>query len=177
MSSRSNIRSSYRFLTPSPATATDPHPSFEMDESDLYSPNTLLPTAVEPSPARSSSSQRAAASRRSESAPTHPSSLPVDVPDWSKILMGEYRKGGGGYDDGDDEYARFDGDEESGNTTGRGRRGTVTVPPHEFLARQAAKSTTTRVASSVHEGFGRTLKGRDLSRVRNAIWEKTGFQD
>ncbi|CAN1253193.1 hypothetical protein LINPERPRIM_LOCUS8253 [Linum perenne] len=45
------------------------------------------------------------------------------------------------------------------------------VPPHELLAR-------TRIASfSVHEGIGRTLKGRDLSRVRNAIWEKTGFQD
>nr|DAD26183.1 TPA_asm: hypothetical protein HUJ06_027651 [Nelumbo nucifera] len=26
-------------------------------------------------------------------------------------------------------------------------------------------------------GEERTLKGRDLSRVRNAIWEKTGFQD
>ncbi|KAL3849451.1 hypothetical protein ACJIZ3_011333 [Penstemon smallii] len=45
------------------------------------------------------------------------------------------------------------------------------IPPHEFLAR-------TRIASfSVHEGIGRTLKGRDLSRVRNAIWQKTGFQD
>jgi hypothetical protein len=30
---------------------------------------------------------------------------------------------------------------------------------------------------SVREGAGRTLKGRDLRRVRNAIWEKTGFQD
>ncbi|KAK2991357.1 hypothetical protein RJ640_001214, partial [Escallonia rubra] len=49
------------------------------------------------------------------------------------------------------------------------------VPPNEFLARQFAR---TRIASfSVHEGFGRTLKGRDLSRVRNAIWAKTGFQD
>ena len=45
------------------------------------------------------------------------------------------------------------------------------LPPHEFLAR-------TRMASfSVHEGVGRTLKGRDLSRVRNAIFEKIGFQD
>lgn len=106
---------------------------------------------------------------------THSSSLPVDVPDWSKILMGEYRKGGGGYNgDYDDgvEYERFEGDDERGDA-GRGRKGTV--PPHEFLARQAAKSA--RVACSVHEGVGRTLKGRDLSRVRNAIWEKTGFQD
>ncbi|CAA6662444.1 unnamed protein product [Spirodela intermedia] len=30
---------------------------------------------------------------------------------------------------------------------------------------------------SVHEGVGRTLKGRDLSRVRNAVWQQTGFQD
>ncbi|KAI3473994.1 hypothetical protein Pfo_028782 [Paulownia fortunei] len=45
------------------------------------------------------------------------------------------------------------------------------IPPHEYLAR-------TRVASfSVHEGIGRTLKGRDLSRVRNAIWKQTGFED
>ncbi|KAL0338435.1 UNVERIFIED_CONTAM: hypothetical protein Sangu_1365600 [Sesamum angustifolium] len=45
------------------------------------------------------------------------------------------------------------------------------IPPHEYLAR-------TRVASlSVHEGVGRTLKGRDLSRVRNAIWKQTGFED
>ncbi|KAM7256965.1 hypothetical protein ACFE04_012706 [Oxalis oulophora] len=52
---------------------------------------------------------------------------------------------------------------------GRGDR-EVMIPPHELLAR-------TRMASfSVHEGVGRTLKGRDLSKVRNAIWEKTGFQ-
>lgn len=45
------------------------------------------------------------------------------------------------------------------------------IPPHEYLAR-------TRGAShSVHEGIGRTLKGRDLSSVRNAIWKKMGFED
>ncbi|XP_020249476.1 early nodulin-20-like [Asparagus officinalis] len=30
---------------------------------------------------------------------------------------------------------------------------------------------------SVLEGVGRTLKGRDLRRVRNAVWRKTGFLD
>ncbi|KAL2536810.1 hypothetical protein Fot_18201 [Forsythia ovata] len=46
---------------------------------------------------------------------------------------------------------------------------------HRRRRRQMAR---TRMASfSVHEGIGRTLKGRDLSTVRNAIWEKTGFQD
>nr|GEZ76465.1 hypothetical protein [Tanacetum cinerariifolium] len=45
------------------------------------------------------------------------------------------------------------------------------LPPHEYLA-------TVRVAScSVHEGVGRTLKGRDLSRVRNAVWKQIGFED
>lgn len=45
------------------------------------------------------------------------------------------------------------------------------MPPNEYLAR-------TRVASpSVHEGKGRTLKGRDLSKVRDDIWKQTGFQD
>ncbi|CAN1253195.1 hypothetical protein LINPERPRIM_LOCUS8253 [Linum perenne] len=82
------------------------------------------------------------------------SSLPVNIPDWSKILKEEYRENRRSRDpeDADDD-------------------GGMRVPPHELLAR-------TRIASfSVHEGIGRTLKGRDLSRVRNAIWEKTGFQD
>ncbi|GMN24762.1 hypothetical protein TIFTF001_000695 [Ficus carica] len=36
---------------------------------------------------------------------------------------------------------------------------------------------TGATVASLPEGIGRTLKGRDLSRVRNAIWEKTGFED
>ncbi|KAL0911346.1 hypothetical protein M5K25_019480 [Dendrobium thyrsiflorum] len=46
------------------------------------------------------------------------------------------------------------------------------VPPHEYLARQQGK---TALATSVFEGVGRTLKGRDMSRVRNAVWSQTGF--
>lgn len=44
------------------------------------------------------------------------------------------------------------------------------LPPHEYLARIRSASL------SVHEGVGRTLKGRDLSRLRNAIWKQTGFE-
>ncbi|GKD91693.1 putative senescence regulator S40 [Tanacetum coccineum] len=44
------------------------------------------------------------------------------------------------------------------------------LPPHEYLARVRSASF------SVHEGVGRTLKGRDLSRLRNAIWKQTGFE-
>lgn len=45
------------------------------------------------------------------------------------------------------------------------------VPPHEIVARRAAAH------SSVLEGAGRTLKGRDLHRVRNAVLRRTGFLD
>ncbi|CAI9783186.1 unnamed protein product [Fraxinus pennsylvanica] len=80
-------------------------------------------------------------------------SLPVNVPDWSKILRDEHRTHSRDWED-DVEVDEND-----------------RIPPHEYLAR-------TRVASfSVHEGVGRTLKGRDLSRVRNAIWKQTGFED
>ncbi|CAN1294436.1 hypothetical protein LINPERPRIM_LOCUS22456 [Linum perenne] len=47
------------------------------------------------------------------------------------------------------------------------------LPPHEIVAR----SQTPDVAFSVLEGVGRTLKGRDLRQVRNAVWRKTGFLD
>ncbi|XP_047307486.1 uncharacterized protein LOC124910959 [Impatiens glandulifera] len=79
-------------------------------------------------------------------------SLPVNIParDWGKTK----KPAGENFDDEDDE------DE-----------GIMGLAPHEYLAR-------TRVASlSVHEGIGRTLKGRDLSRVRDAIWKHTGFED
>ncbi|CAL0310465.1 unnamed protein product [Lupinus luteus] len=81
------------------------------------------------------------------------SSLPVNVPDWSKILKGDFKKRDNDIDDED-----FTDD-------------SIRVPPHEYLAR-------TRGAShSVYEGRGRTLKGRDLSSVRNAILKKVGFED
>lgn len=97
--------------------------------------------------------------RKTDRLPVGARSLPVSIPNWSKILGGEYRTRAGG--DSTDDY-EDDEEEEDGNDR---------LPPHEYLAR-------TRVASfSVHEGIGRTLKGRDLSRVRNAIWKQTGFED
>ncbi|WOL13002.1 hypothetical protein Cni_G21771 [Canna indica] len=45
------------------------------------------------------------------------------------------------------------------------------MPPHEYLAREKGR----RAATSVLEGAGRTLKGRDMSRVRDAVWSRTGF--
>ncbi|KAH7280494.1 hypothetical protein KP509_37G070400 [Ceratopteris richardii] len=50
------------------------------------------------------------------------------------------------------------------------------LPPHEVVAREWAETTSGGgSAFSLCEGVGRTLKGRDLCRVRNAILKQTGF--
>ncbi|KAA0052585.1 Senescence regulator [Cucumis melo var. makuwa] len=45
------------------------------------------------------------------------------------------------------------------------------VPPHVIIGRRVAG----KMAFSVRSGNGRTLKGRDLSEVRNSILRMTGF--
>lgn len=50
------------------------------------------------------------------------------------------------------------------------------LPPHEMLARARARESPMTTFSML-EGAGRTLKGRDLRQVRNAVWRKTGFLD
>ncbi|KAK4743700.1 hypothetical protein SAY87_010012 [Trapa incisa] len=45
------------------------------------------------------------------------------------------------------------------------------MPPHVIVGRRIAGN----IASSVCTGIGRTLKGRDLSEVRNSILRMTGF--
>jgi len=174
-------RQKYRFLsTDLNHHAQLSHDSpFELDESDIYHHTTTLsisPDFRKPvlSPRLVKKSTSAAAACRPtdsrEKTGGTPSSLPVNIPDWSRILKNEYRRGSDVVDDRgdvDDDDDDVDGDDYFD--------GGVRVPPHELLVRQMARS---RIASfSVHEGIGRTLKGRDLGRVRNAIWEKTGFQD
>lgn len=83
-------------------------------------------------------------------------SAPVNVPDWSKIYRVNSVESLHDSDDAVDDY-----DEEM-------------VPPHEYLAREYARNRKT-ATNSVFEGVGRTLKGRDLSRVRDAVWSQTGF--
>lgn len=77
-------------------------------------------------------------------------SAPVNVPDWSKIYRVDSVESLHDSDDGLDEAEM--------------------VPPHEYLAREYSRSR-----NSVFEGMGRTLKGRDMSRVRDAVWSQTGF--
>ncbi|OVA10544.1 Senescence regulator S40 [Macleaya cordata] len=83
-------------------------------------------------------------------------SAPVNVPDWQKILRVDSVESFHDSDDGLDEH---DLDK---------------IPPHEYLARGYARSRKMNV-TSVFEGVGRTLKGRDMSRVRDAVWSQTGF--
>lgn len=85
-------------------------------------------------------------------------SAPVNVPDWSKILRVDSVDS---LPELDDDFVDYGGDSEI-------------VPPHEYLAREYAHSRKT-AANSVFEGVGRTLKGRDMSRVRDAVWRQTGF--
>ncbi|CAN1171899.1 hypothetical protein LINPERHAP2_LOCUS29847 [Linum perenne] len=153
-------QSNYRFLAADHHHHHHDSSVFELDESDIYghlrseSPEFRMTGTKISKKSSSAAGNRAAAS-----------SLPVNIPDWSKILKEEYRENRRSRDPEDAD----DDDDNDGEEYFDG--GGMRVPPHELLAR-------TRIASfSVHEGIGRTLKGRDLSRVRNAIWEKTGFQD
>ncbi|GLU23309.1 hypothetical protein SLE2022_393270 [Rubroshorea leprosula] len=114
------------------------------------------------------------------------SSAPVNIPDWSKIYgksatLGSPRNGSwasdgngignsSGYEHGDYQHGHGVGDDDDDDDGGDDDD---IVPPHEWLARKLARSQIS--SFSVCEGIGRTLKGRDLSRVRNAVLTKTGF--
>ncbi|KAK5792005.1 hypothetical protein PVK06_033118 [Gossypium arboreum] len=78
-------------------------------------------------------------------------SAPLNVPDWSKI----YRS------DSVEESMHDSDDDDDGESD--------MMPPHEYLARKKSGG------ASVFEGVGRTLKGRDMRRVRDAVWNQTGF--
>ncbi|KQJ97135.1 uncharacterized protein LOC100830832 [Brachypodium distachyon] len=179
-SSSLSMVSAHRLFAPARSLqhAADPPPALELDEADIIwggggasassSPvdtygRTLSSMSSTPSKA---SKPRAAAPRDVAGGPA---SLPVDIPDWSKILGPEYTGGGSS-------AGRWPSDERGGDAyldRGEGGGGRQWVPPHEqLMCRERAAASF-----SVREGAGRTLKGRDLRRVRNAIWEKTGFQD
>ncbi|KAI6685332.1 hypothetical protein NL676_031245 [Syzygium grande] len=94
------------------------------------------------------------------SAEQYHQSAPVNVPVLMARRQREFVEVEDENGDGDDEKD-FDGEE--------------MLPPHEIVARRLSRSQS--VACSVLEGAGRTLKGRDLHRVRNTVWRQTGFLD
>ncbi|KAK4431288.1 hypothetical protein Salat_0890900 [Sesamum alatum] len=97
------------------------------------------------------------ATRQEESPAKFNQSAPVNIPLWPKEFRGRYK---------DDNLGRFDEAEDDCEVEGEEEM----VPPHVIVARS-------HVTFSVFEGAGRTLKGRDLRRVRNAVFQKTGFID
>lgn len=169
-SSRKFFHAKPSYIYPTPVAETDNN-LFEFDEDDMYRPNESVnvnvhvEAAKKPIPSSRSSRKLAKKIEDRKIMPVTSASLPVNIPDWSKILKDEYRehskresdedRGGGGGDDDEDKEEEYYG----------------LVPPHEYLAMRRGASF------SVHEGIGRTLKGRDLRRVRNAIWKKVGFED
>ncbi|PIA57842.1 hypothetical protein AQUCO_00500038v1 [Aquilegia coerulea] len=100
-------------------------------------------------------------------------SAPVNIPDWSKVYRKNSHKGSWAddvnvdYDQLDNNNDDDDGDNEDEDDDDEW------IPPHEWIAKKLAR---TQISSfSVCEGAGRTLKGRDLSKVRNAVLTRTGF--
>ncbi|KAL0713568.1 hypothetical protein Bca4012_020546 [Brassica carinata] len=143
-------RPSHRFFPTDRSYHVAADSGFEFDEPDLYSESPDFRRKLVKS-GRTGIKQPSPVTLTTTTA----GSLPMNVPDWSKILRDENR------------HRRRRSIENDDDDCIEGGR----LPPHEYLAR-------TRMASfSVHEGVGRTLKGRDLSRVRNAIFGKTGFLD
>ncbi|GER47204.1 hypothetical protein STAS_24294 [Striga asiatica] len=148
-------RQSHRYLggaAVDPPYLNSPGDLLELDESDIWAVEEVSwpdePEKAHNRPARKPVRNPPRAGDRPAEGPR---SLPVNVPDWSRILGGAYKPRASGSSDGACEDW-----EDTGN---------YKMPPHEFLA-------TNRVAS-----FSVTLKGRELRRVRNAIWKKTGFED
>ncbi|KAL0417722.1 UNVERIFIED_CONTAM: hypothetical protein Sradi_1185700 [Sesamum radiatum] len=134
-------RANYRFL-PSDQALSNDSMIFELDESDVWnsSARSQSPEVSKTSSRITRKSSPAAASRGGVGGPA---SLPVNVPDWSKILKEEYRENR--RRDSDDDYDDDEAEEDGSR-----------IPPHEFLARQMAR---TRIASfSVHEGLGEPSK-------------------
>ncbi|KAL8538090.1 hypothetical protein ACS0TY_000152 [Phlomoides rotata] len=103
---------------------------------------------------RKSTLNRNITTRRDDMTARFPQSAPVKIPVWPK---GEITNGKlTGFDEAEDDEGGWEEEE--------------MVPPHVIVARS-------HVTFSVFEGAGRTLKGRDLRRIRNAVLQKTGFID
>lgn len=160
-------RSNYRFLPEDLVDPSDVDSSFELDESDIYSSfcrsnlSECLESVAGTRIARRKLGNHAEA--RDRDSVLSPSSLPVNIPDWSKILREEYQDSAWKRDSLDNDFDENE-EEEDGSA--------VTLPPHEFLARQMAQSTIGSL-----EGVSRTLKVRELNRIRNAVWARIGFED
>nr|GLL24848.1 uncharacterized protein LOC109152898 [Ipomoea trifida] len=86
-------------------------------------------------------------------------SLPMKIPDRRRILGVAYQQVERAPQDSDYNAAwSVEEDEDEDKYFG--------LPPHVYLARTRGESLS-----------GRRVKGRDLWRLRNAIWKRIGFED
>ncbi|KAK9155702.1 hypothetical protein Sjap_003182 [Stephania japonica] len=127
----------------------------------------------------SSSSSSPQSSNLVEPIVVQQSSAPVNIPDWSKIYKRNLNNNKGFNGGRNGPLADGVGDENYGfqrDFNGNGdddEEEDEWLPPHEFIAKKLASSQIS--SFSVFEGAGRTLKGRDLTKVRNAVLSRTGF--
>lgn len=127
----------------------------DFDEADIWGAFAPVAAPADPPRARRLPAARNKAPGDGGRAAAH-GSLPVKIPDWSKILGHAYRpaayRGGAGDWEVDDDDGSMD----------------AMVPPHELVWRRRAAS----LSLSLNGVPGRTL------RVRDAVWKQTtGFQD
>ncbi|KAL5702045.1 hypothetical protein ACHQM5_027313 [Ranunculus cassubicifolius] len=151
-------RKAFRFFTDHHHNSINPEPIFELDEADIFHSNVLSRSnsnSFSPSQKAIPISRKKSISRKIDNCGGYGRSLPLSIPDWSKIT---------------DKDSDEDGEQDEDDSD-------KMVPPHEYLLARQLRRTQIACSFSVHEGRGRTLKGRDLSRVRDAIWEQTGFED
>lgn len=128
----------------------------ELDEAEMFNWN--MSNDNNKNNTVTESKKRPRSGKKKKVNPVASSSMPVAIPDWSKILKEDFKE---------HEKRDFVSDDDDDHDHDRREP----VPPHEYLAR------TREASHSVQEGKGRTLKGRDLRSVRNSIWKKLGFED
>ncbi|XP_004500079.1 uncharacterized protein [Cicer arietinum] len=161
-------------------------PKDNKDLCSLVVPRSIpIPIASRMIPRTSSGSSSASSSHETKA---FQQSAPVNIPEWSKIYGNkvnktnvknvsmynndydyDYYDNQGDYDDDGvvvNHHGNQDEEEEDDEYNTK-------LPPHEFIARRLARSQIS--SFSVFEGAGRTLKGRDLSKLRNSVLIKTGF--
>ncbi|CAL0310870.1 unnamed protein product [Lupinus luteus] len=161
--------------------------------SPLSVPRTL-PTAARMIP-RTSSNNNSSSANSSHENKVVQQSAPVNIPNWSKIYRNNKQnntsnnvsrfhhdydfyhsfddEGGVDSDADSDGVVNYGGEDSDDEEEELRDKFDPKLPPHEFIARRLARSQIS--SFSVFEGVGRTLKGRDLSKVRNVVLSKTGF--
>ncbi|OAY28492.1 uncharacterized protein LOC110601486 [Manihot esculenta] len=138
----------------------------EKSEESSFSVPRNLPSAARMIPIATSSGSSSNSSSHGTNAVQQ--SAPVNIPDWSGLCKNKSNKTSSQNDDdhesdGDDYHGAVNEDDDED----------YKLPPHKLIATRLARSQIS--SFSVFEGVGRTLKGRDLSKVRNAVLTETGF--